>query len=99
MPIVKLHVHPDTLAPTLIYITGTSKSNAPFVEAKICGENAPNFTAAIYKTVRRQCTKLYGGNVPNNTAAMYETVRRSWTWEHPDKISWKMSKAQISPSG
>jgi len=40
------------------------------------GGNVPNLTAAMYQTIRRQCTKLYGGNLPNCTAAMYQTVRR-----------------------
>ena len=51
-----------TSAPTIIYITGISKSYAPFIEAKPCDKNVPNCTAEIYQTLRRQCTKLYGGN-------------------------------------
>ena len=49
-------------------------------------ELIPNLTAAMYQTLRRQCTKPYGGNVPNLTAAMYQTIRRKFTKPHGGNV-------------
>jgi len=76
---------------------------------KLYGGNLPNCTAAIYETIRRSrwVRSVTSGAVVsmeklilNCTATMYQTVRRQLVygaWWRPDKIPWKMSKAQISP--
>jgi len=57
---------------------GMSKPFAPFIGAKLCDENVPNYTAAMYQTIRRQCTKLYGGNLPNCTTAITKLYGGNW---------------------
>jgi len=70
IPIVSLHVHTGQIGTDTHAHEWDVQNYAPFIGVKVCGEYVPNCTAAMYQTIRRQCTKLYGGNVPNCTAAI-----------------------------